>query len=216
MKATAGQADSLGHLAPVCSPDWHGCQSDAGPRGVEGHCISWQVQSFQFMPFPLPSKSSTLHIEKSHPGCNVNSAEGRSRCWANLGCPGEALALYLGSMKEQSSRLSTLQSKDRPSDCLGKLRKILGEGWQGQGNPSYCLPSRRGIVRWANPRSQWEGRRGTRQPLLPTSSWEAAPGSWLVAMAAQPGPSAAGRAYTQLLAAALVSPPKSIKASRLA
>lgn len=138
MKATAGQANSLGHLARVCSPDWHSCQSDAGPRGVEGHCISWQVQSFQFMPFPLPSKSSTLHIEKSHPGCNVNSAEGRSRCWANLGCPGEALALYLGSMKRAEQQVIYPAVQGQTLRRLGEAPENPGRGLAGTGQ-SFLL-----------------------------------------------------------------------------
>lgn len=192
MKATAGQADSLGHLAPVCSPDRHSCQSDAGPGGVEGHCISWQVQSFQFMPFPLPSKSSTLHI-KSHPGCNVNSAEGRSRCWANLGCPGEALALYLGSMKRAEQQIIYPAVQGQTLRLFVEAPENPGRGLAGTGQSFLLSAQQERNCEVGQPRSQWEGRRGTRR-LLPTSSWEAAPGSWLVAMAAQPGPSAAGRA----------------------
>lgn len=87
--ASRGGAGPSGISPVLCSPGWCGCQSDARqtPKvrcGRAQHLLA-SSQSVQFMPFPLPPESSTLHIKKSHPGCNVNNAEGRSSCWDKAG-----------------------------------------------------------------------------------------------------------------------------------
>lgn len=86
------------HLSSPLSPSWCGCQSDARrtPKGVEGYCISWQVHSLSSScdSLLLLLRAARCIFKTSHPGCNVNDAEG-SPAAAEAGMFWQAPALYL-------------------------------------------------------------------------------------------------------------------------
>lgn len=88
LKATAGRVGPSGTSPLLCSPGWCGCQSDARqtPKDVEGYCISWQVHSLSSSCHSLfLLRAARCILKMSHPGCNVNNAEGRSSCWGGAG-----------------------------------------------------------------------------------------------------------------------------------
>lgn len=94
-KATAGRAGPSG-TSPLCFSDWRGCQADARqtPQGVEGYCISWQVHSLSRSCHSLfLLRAARCILKMSHPGCNVNNAEGRSSCWGKAGMSWEGSCL---------------------------------------------------------------------------------------------------------------------------
>lgn len=95
VKAAAGRAGPSG-TSPLCSPGWRGCQSDARQTrgGREGHCISWQVHSLSRSCHSLfLLRAARCILKMSHPGCNVNNAEGRSSCWGRAGMSWEGSCL---------------------------------------------------------------------------------------------------------------------------
>lgn len=86
-KGHCWQGRSKWHLSSLFfSPGWHSCHvMPADTRRYTGVMrVLASSQSIQFLPSPPPPESSTVR-ETSHPGCNVNSAEGRSSHWAKAG-----------------------------------------------------------------------------------------------------------------------------------
>lgn len=101
LKATAGSAGPSGTSPLLCFPGWRGCQSDARqtPKDVEGYCISWQVHSLSSSCHSLfLLRAARCILKMSHPGCNVNNAEGRSSCWAKAGMSWGGSCLIPGNM----------------------------------------------------------------------------------------------------------------------
>lgn len=103
MMATVGRAspsgtsDNSSHDGPprvpqLCSP---GCPSEAGqtPEAGQRWFDSRQVHSLSSLchsPFLLVLllfllRAALCILKTSHPGCNVNNAEGRPSCWAEAG-----------------------------------------------------------------------------------------------------------------------------------
>lgn len=84
---------------------WQSCPSEARqtPEGVQRRrCDSWQVHSLSsschsLLLLLLLLRAALCILKMSHPGCNVNNAEGRPSCWAEAGCPSRLLPYTWGS-----------------------------------------------------------------------------------------------------------------------
>lgn len=176
----AGRASPSGTLdvsstgvppAPRLFPCWWGCPPEARqtPEGVQRWCDSWQVHSLSSSchPLLLLLRAALCILKTSHPGCNVNNAEGRPSCGAKAGCLGRLGPYTWGAYTKRKDGYlgnshclwgcsgpfweKSLRKGQSPQSSLRHTsvwefvlmwRYNGGSQWRGTGKHSNCFPSK--------------------------------------------------------------------------